>query len=155
MCEVYYDTPKLEYTDASIYGFYEKQNGTMNGKNWYRNGGKTIWWEWYNSNTTWYHKSDGQPYGGSWYNSNTTFLDGYGQWNLGNETKNSILKSTAPTYFVAHTDIIDNGTDFQSADWRLATEDINLNDVWNYAGKKLKIRCKYQQRRKCQLPNVK
>ena len=42
-----------------------------------------------------------------------------------------------------------------SVDWRLVTEDTNLNDVWNYAGKKLKIRCKYQQRHKCQLPNVK
>ena len=139
-CEVYYDTPKLEYTDASIYGFYEKQNGTINDRNWYKNGGNTIWWEWYNSNITLLDDDE----------------DGYGRWILGNKTKHSLTNiALEPVYFVAHTDLLDNGTDLQSADWRLTTEDTNENDVWNYAGKKLKIRCKYQPRRKCQLSTIK
>ena len=128
-CEVYYDTPKLEYTDANIYGFYEKQNGTINGKNWYRRNAKTIWWEWYNS---------------------TLFLDGYGMWFLGNMTKNS---NSSVLFFNAYTDIVDNGTDLQSVNWRLATAETKNVDSWNYAGKKLKIRCKYQQRRKYQFQN--
>ena len=130
-CEVYYDTPKLEYTDANIYGFYEKQNGTMNGKNWYRNSANTIWWEYQ------YHLVE----------INST-LNEYGMWFLGNHTKNS---NASVFSFVAHTDIVENGTDLQSVDWKLATaEDTKNDDTLNYAGEKLKIRCKYQQRRKYQ-----
>ena len=127
-CEVYYDTPKLEYTDSSIYGFYEKQNGTINGKNWYRNSGNTIWWE-------------DQPI----WNSTLFLVDGYGMWFLGNKTKNSNATSYG---YAAHTDLVDNGTDIQTVEWRLITEDTKNDEHWNYAGKKLKIRCKYQQRRK-------
>ena len=125
-CEVYYDTPKLEYTYTSIYGFYEKQNGTINGKNWYRNSGNTIWWE----------------YPLVERNSTLFLVDGYGMWFLGNKTKNS----NASSYGYAHTDLVDNGTDIQTVDWRLISEDTK-NDIWNYAGKKLKIRCEFQQRR--------
>lgn len=132
-CEVYYDTPKLEYTDASIYGFYEKQNGTINGKNWYRNSGNTIWWE-------------DQPI----WNSTLFLVDGYGMWFLGNKTKNSNATSYG---YAAHTDLVDNGTDIQTVEWRLISEDTKNDDIWNYAGKKLKIRCKYQQRRKYQFKN--
>ena len=132
-CEVYYDTPKLEYTDSSIYGFYEKQNGTINGKNWYRNSGNTIWWE-------------DQPI----WNSTLFLVDGYGMWFLGNKTKNSNATSYG---YAAHTDLVDNGTDIQTVEWRLISEDTKNDDIWNYAGKKLKIRCKYQQRRKYQFKN--
>ena len=61
---------------------------------------------------------------------------------LGNKTKNS----NATSYGYAHTDLVDNGTDIQTVDWRLISEDTK-NDIWNYAGKKLKIRCEFQQRR--------
>ena len=132
-CEVYYDTPKLDYTDSSIYGFYEKQNGTINGKNWYRNSGNTIWWE-------------DQPI----WNSTLFLVDGYGMWFLGNKTKNSNATSYG---YAAHTDLVDNGTDIQTVEWRLISEDTKNDDIWNYAGKKLKIRCKYQQRRKYQYKN--
>ena len=111
-CEVYYDTPKLEYTDSSIYGFYEKQNGTINGKNWYRNSGNTIWWEYplVEMNSTL-----------------SLFVDGYGMWILGNKTKNS----NASTYgYGAHTDLVDNGTDIQTVEWRLISEDTKYDDIW-------------------------
>ena len=43
--EVYYDTPEVEYTYTSIYGFYVQQNNKTNGRNWYRNDGRSIWWD--------------------------------------------------------------------------------------------------------------
>ena len=71
-------------------------------------------------------------------------------WFLGNMTKNS---NSSVLFFNAYTDIVDNGTDLQSVNWRLATAETKNVDSWNYAGKKLKIRCKYQQRRKYQFQN--
>ena len=43
--EVYYDTPEVEYTHTSIYGFYVLQNNKTNGRNWYRNDVRSIWWD--------------------------------------------------------------------------------------------------------------
>ena len=43
--EVYYDTPEMEHTRNSIYGFYVQQNNKTNGRNWYRNDARSIWWD--------------------------------------------------------------------------------------------------------------
>ena len=43
--KVYYDTDEVEYTYRSIYGFYIKQNNKTNGRNWYRNDARSIWWD--------------------------------------------------------------------------------------------------------------
>ena len=82
-------------------------------------------------------------------NSTLFPVGGYGMWFLGNKTKNS----NASSYGYAHTDLVDNGTDIQTVEWRLISEDTKYDDIWNYAGKKLKIRCEYQQRRKYQFKN--
>ena len=41
--EVYHNGP-LEYTHSSIYGYYVKQDDFGN-RPWYRNGGRSIWWD--------------------------------------------------------------------------------------------------------------
>ena len=41
--EVYYNGA-LEYTYESIYGYYVRQDNLINGRPWYKNGGKSIWW---------------------------------------------------------------------------------------------------------------
>ena len=43
--KVYYDTDEMEHTYCSIYGFYIKQNNKTNGRNWYRNDARSIWWD--------------------------------------------------------------------------------------------------------------
>ena len=43
--EVYYDTPNIEYSYTSIYGFYEIQYDLINGRFWYKNDGRSIWWD--------------------------------------------------------------------------------------------------------------
>ena len=35
----------MEYTRNSIYGFYVQQNNKTNGRNWYRNDARAIWWD--------------------------------------------------------------------------------------------------------------
>ena len=34
----------MEHTRNSIYGFYVQQNNKTNGRNWYRNDARAIWW---------------------------------------------------------------------------------------------------------------
>ena len=35
----------MEYSYSSIYGFYEKQDDLINGRTWYKNDGRSIWWD--------------------------------------------------------------------------------------------------------------
>ena len=42
--EVYYTGP-LEYTSRSIYGYYVRQPDLINGRPWYKNDGRSIWWD--------------------------------------------------------------------------------------------------------------
>ena len=44
LLEVYYNGP-LEYTYESIYGYYVRQADLINGRPWYKNDGKSIWWD--------------------------------------------------------------------------------------------------------------
>ena len=45
----------MEYTVESIYGSYVQQNNKTNGRNWYRNDARAIWWDgnddWFIGNT--------------------------------------------------------------------------------------------------------
>ena len=41
--EVFHNGP-LEYTFTSIYGFFVRQENLINGRPWYLNGAKSIWW---------------------------------------------------------------------------------------------------------------
>ena len=41
--EVFYNGP-LEYTHTSIYGFYVRQENLINGRPWYQNDARSIWW---------------------------------------------------------------------------------------------------------------
>ena len=34
----------MKYTYTSIYGFYVQQSNKKNGRNWYRNNVRAIWW---------------------------------------------------------------------------------------------------------------
>ena len=43
--EVYHNGP-LEFTNSSIYGYYVKQKSLSYGVPWFKNGGKSIWWDW-------------------------------------------------------------------------------------------------------------
>ena len=47
--EVYYNGP-LEYTYASIYGYHVRQEDLINGRPWYKNDDKSIWWDDKNDN---------------------------------------------------------------------------------------------------------
>ena len=47
--EVYYDGP-LKYTFRSIYGYYVRQEDLINGRSWYKNDGRSIWWDGKNNN---------------------------------------------------------------------------------------------------------
>ena len=47
--EVYYNGP-LEYTYESIYGYYVRQEDLINGRPWYKNDGRSIWWDGKNNN---------------------------------------------------------------------------------------------------------
>ena len=66
--EVYYDTPEMEYTVTSIYGFYVQQNNKTNGRDWYRNIARpiAIWWNdddvWFIGKTTSLGKTQGFAY---------------------------------------------------------------------------------------------
>ena len=42
--EVYYTGP-LEYTHTSIYGYYVRQEDLINERPWYKNDGRSIWWD--------------------------------------------------------------------------------------------------------------
>jgi len=42
--EVYYNGP-LEYTLAPIYGYYVRQEELIHGRPWYKNDGRSIWWD--------------------------------------------------------------------------------------------------------------
>ena len=35
----------MEYTYASIYGYYVRQEDLIHGRPWYKNYGKSIWWD--------------------------------------------------------------------------------------------------------------
>ena len=41
----------MEYTVESIYGSYVQQNNKTNGRNWYRNDARAIWWD---GNNDWF-----------------------------------------------------------------------------------------------------
>ena len=41
---MYYTGP-LEYTYTSIYGYYVRQEDLINGRPWYKNDGRSIWWD--------------------------------------------------------------------------------------------------------------
>ena len=64
--EVYYNGP-LEYTYESIYGYYVRQEGLIHGRPWYKNYGKSIWWDdeydkWWLDKTTTKGSSIGYAY---------------------------------------------------------------------------------------------
>merc|ERR1712110_1080895 len=42
--EVYHNGP-LEYTHKSIYGYYVRQENVINERPWFKNNGKSIWWD--------------------------------------------------------------------------------------------------------------
>ena len=35
----------MEYTFTSIYGYYYRQENLFNGRSWYKNDGRSIWWD--------------------------------------------------------------------------------------------------------------
>ena len=41
---MYHNGP-LEYTQSSIYGYYVRQQYLINGRPWYKNDGRSIWWD--------------------------------------------------------------------------------------------------------------
>ena len=41
---MYHNGP-LEYTDNSIYGYYVRQQELINERPWYKNDGRSIWWD--------------------------------------------------------------------------------------------------------------
>ena len=53
----------MEYTVDSIYGSYVQQNNKTNGRNWYRNDARAIWWDgvdkWWIGQTKWVDDNDG------------------------------------------------------------------------------------------------
>ena len=43
--QVFYGTTNQEYTYADIYGYYVRQEDLVNGRAWYKNEDKSIWWD--------------------------------------------------------------------------------------------------------------
>ena len=54
--QVFYGTTNLENTYTNIYGYYVRQEDLINGRKWYKNVGKSIWWDgindWWIGDTT-------------------------------------------------------------------------------------------------------
>ena len=43
--QVFYGSTNQEYTYANIYGYYVRQEDLINGRAWYKNEGRSIWWD--------------------------------------------------------------------------------------------------------------
>ena len=43
--QVFYDSTNQEYTYDNIYGYYVRQEDLVNGREWYKNEDKSIWWD--------------------------------------------------------------------------------------------------------------
>ena len=51
LIQVFYGSTNQEYTYANIYGYYVRQEDLINGRAWYKNEGRSIWWD---GIDTWY-----------------------------------------------------------------------------------------------------
>ena len=64
--QVFYDSTNQEYTFERIYGYYVRQEDLINGKVWYKNDGRSIWWEeiygWWIGKTTEKGRGSGYAY---------------------------------------------------------------------------------------------
>ena len=45
LIQVFYGSTNQEYTYANIYGYYVRQEDLINGRAWYKNEGRSIWWD--------------------------------------------------------------------------------------------------------------
>ena len=43
--QVFYGSTNQEYTYGNIYGYYVRQEDLINGRAWYKNKGRSIWWD--------------------------------------------------------------------------------------------------------------
>ena len=84
--EVHYNGP-LEYTFESIYGYYVRQEDLINGRPWYKNDAKSIWWyelsgDWELGRTI----DKGSKYAVTYLHDNGECLPNisYQKWKLGN-----------------------------------------------------------------------
>merc|ERR1719225_981819 len=57
--EVYHNGP-LEYTHKSIYGYYVRQEDLINERPWFKNNGKSIWWDTKYWRLGWTNRTGGQ-----------------------------------------------------------------------------------------------
>ena len=48
----------MEYTYESVYGYYVRQEDLINGRPWYKNDGRSIWWDGKNNSWNLGHTTD-------------------------------------------------------------------------------------------------
>merc|ERR1711879_1120397 len=80
--EVYHNGP-LEYTHKSIYGYYVRQEDLINERPWFKNNGKSIWWDTKYWRLGWTNRTGGQRSHAKLYNDERCLTKISDQeWNL-------------------------------------------------------------------------
>ena len=80
--EVYHNGP-LEYTHRSIYGYYVRQEDLINERPWFKNNGKSIWWDTKYWRLGWTNRTGGQRSHAKLYNDERCLpKDSDQEWNL-------------------------------------------------------------------------
>merc|ERR1711879_716884 len=80
--EVYHNGP-LEYTHKSIYGYYVRQEDLINEGPWFKNNGKSIWWDTKYWRLGWTNRTGGQHSHAKLYNDERCLTKISDQeWNL-------------------------------------------------------------------------
>ena len=80
--EVYHNGP-LEYTHKSIYGYYVRQENVINERPWFKNNGKSIWWDTKYWRLGWTNRTGGQLSHAKLYNDERCLpIDSDQEWNL-------------------------------------------------------------------------
>merc|ERR1719225_1514699 len=80
--EVYHNGP-LEYTHKSIYGYYVRQENVINERPWFKNNGKSIWWDTKYWRLGWTNRTGGQLSHAKLYNDERCLpKDSDQEWNL-------------------------------------------------------------------------
>ena len=80
--EVYHNGP-LEYTHKSIYGYYVRQENVINERPWFKNNGKSIWWDTKYWRLGWTNRTGGQHSHAKLYNDERCLTKISDQeWNL-------------------------------------------------------------------------
>merc|ERR1712156_284912 len=80
--EVYHYDP-LEYTHTSIYGYYVRQEDLINERPWFKNNGKSIWWDTKYWRLGWTNRKGGERSHAKLYNNEICLTKTSDQeWNL-------------------------------------------------------------------------